>query len=71
MSETFTPQAAKIWEKIPEAAKAQLLANVWCGQCGMATTIIDFKGEIKEGDLILAGFCKKCKSQVARLIESS
>jgi hypothetical protein len=71
MSKKFTPQAAKFWENIPESARKALLSNVWCGQCRGTTTIIDFKGEIKQGDLVLSGFCKACNSPVARLIESA
>jgi hypothetical protein len=47
------------------------LSNVWCGQCRHETTITNFSGTIKGGDLLLVGKCAECRSDVARVIEGS
>ncbi len=44
--------------------------GAWCSNCSEITTIINFKGTIESGDLILRGECRKCGYKVARLIES-
>ena len=48
-----------------------LLSNVWCGHCRHETTITNFSGTIKGGDLLLVGKCAECRSDVARVIEGS
>ena len=70
-SQLFGRQAKRLWERIPEESRQNLLANVWCGKCGGGTTIVKFRGEVEGGDLILRGGCSRCGSQVARHIESS
>ena len=67
----FTKPARQRWEAIPTAMRQRLRSNVWCGQCRHGTTIIDFSGTIKGGDLLLAGQCAECRSDVARVIDSS
>ena len=69
--ERFSLQAARLWEEIPPEFRQRLLANVWCGECADGTTIADFRGEVRGGDLILRGFCSRCGAEVARHIESS
>ena len=70
MNDKFTPQASLLWNKIPSTIQERLISNVWCGKCLAVTKIIDFRGQVKEGDLVLTGVCKTCGSKVARLIES-
>lgn len=70
MNDKFTPQELLLWNKIPSPIQEKLISNVWCGQCKSVTTIIDFSGQVKGGDLVLTGVCKACGSEVARLIES-
>ncbi len=70
MKENFTPQALKLWERVPAWAQEKLLANVYCTKCVAMTTIINFSGHVVDGDLILSGVCKACASEVTRLIES-
>lgn len=53
--------------RMPELAQS----NVWCGQCRHETTITNFSGTIKGGDLLLVGKCAECRSDVARVIEGS
>jgi hypothetical protein len=69
MTNHFSPQAHALWDTISDADQQKVLANVWCGQCGTATTMRDVGGTIKEGDLILHGKCSVCGHQVARLLE--
>jgi hypothetical protein len=65
----FTPKAAEFWATIPASVKPQLLANVFCGHCRGAVKIVDYKGSVKDGDLVLNGRCAVCGGEVARLIE--
>jgi len=65
----FTPSAKKIWMTIPLNIRNQLLANVYCGECGGRTTIINYSGSVKSGTVILSGQCKTCGADVARVID--
>lgn len=67
----FTPPARQRWESIPADIRQRLLANVWCAQCRLETTITNFSGAIKGGDLLLVGKCAECHGDVARVIEGS
>lgn len=68
---TFTKSARQRWESIPADIRQRLLSNVWCGQCLHETTITNFSGTIKGGDLLLVGTCAECRSDMARVIEGS
>jgi len=68
---SFTKPARQRWELIPTDIRQRLLSNVWCGQCHHETTITNFSGTIKGGDLLLVGQCTECRSDVARVIEGS
>jgi hypothetical protein len=65
----FTPEAMQIFNKIPDDIKSKILSNVYCSKCKDSVKIVDFKGSIDSGDLILQGKCEVCSSKVARLIE--
>lgn len=65
----FTPSAKKLWLNIPENIRSQLLANVYCGQCGGETTIVNYSGTVKSGVVILTGQCITCGAEVARVID--
>jgi hypothetical protein len=66
---SFTDPAAKLWATIPADTKKLLLANVWCSTCRDETTITNFTGAVKGGDLLLVGLCSICRGDVARMIE--
>lgn len=68
---SFTQPARQRGESIPADLRQRLLPNVWCGQCRHETTITNFSGAIKGGDLLLVGQCAECRSDVARVIEGS
>ena len=68
---TFTKPARQRWESIPADIRRRLLSNVWCGPCRHETTITDFSGSIKGGDLLLVGKCIECLGDVARVIEGA
>jgi uncharacterized protein (DUF1778 family) len=53
----FTQLARHRWESIPADIRQRLLSNVWCGHCRHETTITNFTGAIKGGDLLLVGKC--------------
>lgn len=65
----FSTQASKAWATIPVEARQKILANVFCGNCRGAVTIIDFAGTVVSGDLVLKGNCAVCGHAVARLVE--
>jgi len=67
---TFTKPARKLWDAIPENYRKLLLSNVWCGKCRDSTTITNFSGAVKGGDLLLVGKCAVCHGDVARVVES-
>jgi hypothetical protein len=67
----FTKPARQRWESIPAEIRQRLLANVWCRRCGHETTITNFSGIIKGGDLLLEGKCAECHGDVARVIEGA
>jgi len=67
----FTKPARRHWDSIPADIRQRLLSNVWCGHCHQETTITNFSGAIKGGDLLLVGKCVSCSGDVARLIEGS
>ena len=67
----FTKPARQRWESIPSDFRKRVLANVWCGHCRHETTITNFSGTIKSGDLLLVGKCAECHGDVARVIEGS
>lgn len=70
-TQTFTPQAQLFWDSIPEHLQVKIIGAVWCSHCGDRTTIINFKGNIRQGDLILCGECICCGSTAVRLLEGS
>jgi hypothetical protein len=70
MSDIFAPNARKIWEAIPLQHRTRILNNIWCGNCRKATTIVNYFGQLKDGNLVLEGGCKLCGKTVARLIEN-
>lgn len=65
----FTPEAAKHWKKIPKWAQEKILANVFCGKCLGAVSIVLETAEMKKKDLILKGKCKNCGKDVYRVVE--
>ena len=68
---SFTPPAAKLWKAIPEEYRKKLLTNVWCSHCRQETTITNFSGAVKGGNLLLAGQCAVCHKDVARVVETA
>lgn len=65
----FTADAKKRWQQISAEGQKEFMDNVWCGQCRAVTTIRIKDGKMCGSSLILSGFCKKCGSAVARVIE--
>ncbi|MCW5263033.1 hypothetical protein D5045_23700 [Verminephrobacter eiseniae] len=54
---TFAKPARQRWESISADIRQRLLSNVWYGHCRHETTITNFSGTIKGGDLLLVGKC--------------
>ena len=70
-TQTFTSQAQWFWDSIPEHIQVKIIGAVWCSHCRESTTLVNFKGNIKQGDLLLRGECIRCGGPVTRLIEGS
>ena len=66
----FTPAARRLWAHIPEPIQRRLLDNVWCSAGHHVTTMVDYRGQVKGGDLVLTGICATCGTTVIRLVES-
>jgi len=67
----FSAGASKLWNAIPADARKLLLANVYCGHCRGAVSILNVTGAVKGGDLVLYGNCAVCGHDVARHIEKA
>ena len=65
----FTKQASRFWMAVPADTRAKLLANVYCGHCRGAVSIVNVTAMVKHGDLLLKGNCATCGHEVARLVE--
>lgn len=65
----FTPHAAQLWAAISCDDRKKLLASVYCSKCGI-TTITNFSGVVRSGELLLVGKCAECRGDVARQVES-
>jgi hypothetical protein len=65
----LTPGARKRWQQVPDWAKEEILQAVWCSACLAGTPMQLREGRMEERDLILEGTCRKCGTEVARLIE--
>jgi hypothetical protein len=71
VSDQFTPAAKRFWDSMDESSRLVVLNNVWCANCQDVRKIVEFRGEIEKGDLILRGDCASCGSVVARLVEGA
>jgi hypothetical protein len=65
----LTKQASRFWNAIPGDAREKILANVYCGHCRDAVSIVNVSGVVKGGNLVLNGNCAQCGQDVARLVE--
>lgn len=66
---SFTGPGERLWAAVPAEAQARVLNNVWCAHCRQATRMIDYRGRIQKGDLLLEGHCVACGGRVVRLLE--
>ena len=62
-------EAHNKWMSFSKDQQQRILENVWCAKCSSITEVsqIDFK--IVEQDILIKGYCIKCNSDVARLVE--
>jgi Zn ribbon nucleic-acid-binding protein len=67
----FTLKAAVLWGSIPKEGRLRILANVFCPRCRDSATMSSYKGEERNGDVILKGACAKCGHEVVRVVETS
>jgi hypothetical protein len=66
---TFTPEAKKRWEQVPEWARKEIIEAVWCSQCRTGVPMQIREGKMSGQSLVLRGICKKCGGETARVIE--
>lgn len=66
----FTPEALERWSRIEQRFQFRLLNNVFCVKCRGTTTMLDHRGSIRGGVLVLEGECARCSHSVARSVES-
>lgn len=71
LPEFTTTKAKGLWLAIPAKERALLLINVYCGKCRDAVRIVNFKGRVSLGDLVIDGYCEKCNASVTRVIEKA
>jgi ribosomal protein S27AE len=62
-------KAAQKWAKLPKDIQDLLVNNVFCSNCGV-TTIFKYTLQDDKFGILLKGNCKKCGTDVARLIEN-
>jgi hypothetical protein len=65
----LTEAAKKRWNQIPERGKKELLSSVWCTSCQDGTSMQIREGDMVGRSLVFHGICKKCGSEVSRVIE--
>lgn len=65
----FSPRATAAWNAIPQEIRARLLDNFWCGVCRRSASVELCSGSVSRGDLVLRGYCTRCGSEIARLVE--
>ncbi|MCP4356663.1 MAG: plasmid pRiA4b ORF-3 family protein [Chloroflexi bacterium] len=70
-TQTFTPQGQRFWDSIPGHIQVKIIGATWCKHCRENTTLVNFKGNIERGDLILRGQCIRCDGSIIRLLEGS
>jgi hypothetical protein len=49
--------------------RVRLLNNFWCGVCRTTASVDLRSGSVSRGDLVLRGYCTRCGSEIARLVE--
>lgn len=69
MRDQFTNVARRVWDSIPNDIREDIINNVWCPHCESTTTMLDYKGMVDRGDLILKGYCEVCDNKIVRMIE--
>ena len=69
MTEKTSNEALRIWMVLSLDVRRKILSNVWCGQCRTAVTMCDYSVTIKNGVVVLNGFCSTCGHKVARALE--
>lgn len=65
----LTGAAKKRWDDLSPDARQAIIDSVWCTSCRSGTAMQVSEGEMAGRSLVLRGICKKCGSEVARVIE--
>lgn len=69
VNNSFSLQAASLWNKIPQTKQQLILNNVYCIQCSVAVAMVNVSDFVEESSLVLKGSCGVCGGDVARVIE--
>jgi len=65
----LTGAAKKRWNQVPEGGRKDIIDCVWCPRCRTGVPMQLQEGEMSGRSLVLHGTCKKCGSEIARVIE--
>jgi len=68
MAKIIDMKAMEKWNKIPKELQKRLINNVYCSKC-FETSIVDYDIKDDKYGIVLEGKCKKCGSNVARMVE--
>ena len=69
MDARLDPSSRRIWEALDEATRQRIVSAVWCGWCGGSTGLVDLRGAVESGALVLRGKCAGCGREVTRVVE--
>lgn len=67
----FTKPAHTKWLTLPAGKQKAILESCWCGDCQRQTRMVDYRGRIRRGALLLDGLCASCGSEISRVLEAN
>jgi len=65
----FTKEAKEIWESFSKDFQLAVLKSVFCVSCLKAVEIVEYKGVVENGLVVLDGKCKTCGHDVSRVVD--
>ena len=68
MSGTFTDEAQKLWDEIPDEEQKVWTIDVKCQKCSAPIPSDGYNGSIYEGELALFHRCPQCGNEEIRTI---
>lgn len=62
-------EAIRAWSLVPERAKALILSNAFCINCGNASFAPGYAVCLSGGNILLRGKCAACGEPIARVVD--